>query len=114
MSRTKDHEQLLRRGTFADAIAVEREYQRSEWGDHHDDTHTGPEWCWLLLDRAGVVARFAHQGFQQSEWTDDDPESFLEPLRAESVKLAAICLAMTDSIDRAIARYEADGEGGES
>lgn len=113
MTRPNDHERLLRRGPFLVAVAVERHYQRSRWGNDHDDEHTGPEWCWLVLDRAGMVARRTHQGLlQHSEWTDDEPEWHLGPLRAELVKLAAICMAEAESIDRAIARYEADDEGG--
>lgn len=106
MSRPRFTEHRLRRGAFSEAVRQERNYQREQWGDQHDDNHNGRDWVWLLTGRLGDVADAVHGSHGYPAWEDDDPELALEPIRASLVKLAAVCLAATDSIDRAIGKQE--------
>ena len=45
--------------TVIEAIAAERERQRTFWSESHDKTHTRHEWLTLITKQLGQAAQFA-------------------------------------------------------
>jgi hypothetical protein len=69
-------------------ILAERDRQDKQWGGPvHDDQHTLEEW-------AGIRSRFE---FRANPW-GSNPD--IARVRDALVKLAAVCLAQVESIDR--------------
>lgn len=84
---------------FLSDVEVERNYQRQRWGDDHDDEKTRAQWALLLLLYTGRVGEAIDQ-------TGIPPLAKMTNERHQLVKLAAVCYAMAESIDRAIADPE--------
>ena len=75
-------------GVISDVLA-ERKRQDEKWGGPtHDDAHTAQEWCCILAEHAGHFSGLTLGGAN------------LAQMRAEAVQIAAITLAIVESIDR--------------
>ena len=73
-------------------VWVERERQRSQWGDTHDDTHNANDWV-------AYITRYLGEATYSYLWKD--PGQFLKAdFRTAMVKIAAIAIAAVEFIDR--------------
>lgn len=89
---------------FADEVADEREYQRTTWGDDHDDAHEPPEWGLLVLRYAGRVGESLEQCLAGA--FEDDDVDVIANVRIGAIKLASVCNALVDRLDRELACRE--------
>jgi hypothetical protein len=96
---------------FAAAVALERDRQVAlGYGADHDDDHEPVGWALLVLRYAGRLGEEAEHCLSAT-FLDELPQA---ALRVAAVKLAAVCAALGDSIDRAVAaeiaaKEDADG-----
>jgi hypothetical protein len=70
--------------TFEERITKERERQRAQWGDQHDDGHSVLDWTAILCME---TAEFCRSGS-------------LEDMKRELVHVAAVARAAYESIER--------------
>ena len=97
---------MTRNDTVIGDVIAERARQDSEWGGpEHDDTHAPLEWVAILIKHVGKVADMALAA--------DQRDAALDLIRPRFVKMAAICIAAIEAIDRKMRRcqHEADTLG---
>lgn len=88
---------------FLEAVDKERVQQRKRWGDAHDDLFFPPEWGNILLRYAGRVGE-ALERCDSADALEDTGESILLDLELAAIKVAAVCFAISEAVDRAILR----------
>lgn len=72
-------------------IQVERQRQLEKWGEQN---HSPIEWCAILGEEVGEVNKAA------LEWHFKHPNADIEEYRKELVQVAAVAVAMLQSLDR--------------
>ncbi len=87
--------------TFMRRVESERAHQQRQWGDGHDDTHTSADWGLIVLRYAGRLAETLEH-YPKNYRIQGASFDSLEGTRDAAVKLAAVCAAISDRIDRAL------------
>ena len=94
-------------------IKSERRIEDKEWGgSEHDDAHEPEKWCGLLRHQIRLADR-ATCSLATDEITGDEERSLIVGYRERLIKIAAVALAATESLDRVMEkrRMSSDKEG---
>ena len=79
-------------------VVTERNKQDARWGEQN---HKPIEWCAILGEEVGEVNKAALQAhFDSANQGDEYTTAQLEEYRAELVQVAAVAVAMIQSLDR--------------
>lgn len=79
-------------------VGDERERQNEKWGEQN---HTPMEWLPILMEEVGEVAKAAlEQHFSENGYDQYTDVASLQELRKEMVQVAAVAVAMVESLDR--------------
>lgn len=76
-------------------ITDERRSQESKWGVQN---HTPIEWCVILMEEVGEMAKEAHEYHFRGRYYKDTGQ--LERYRKELIQVAAVAVAMLESLYR--------------
>lgn len=79
---------------YIDAIKGERVNQDNKWGEQN---HTPIEWCAILMEEVGEMAKEAHEYHFKNHYKDTGQ---LERYEKELIQCAAVCLSMLESLER--------------
>jgi len=79
-----------------DEVQDERRKQDRKWGKQN---HSPIEWMSILVEEVGEASKEAHEYHFEGKHYPADPER-LNRLRAELVQVAAVAVAMIESLDR--------------
>lgn len=88
---------------FLERLQKERDEQKEEWGNEHDDQHFPSDWAGIILRYAGRVG----EALEEVECNHEPLAAFanswdsLASVRRSADKLAAVCYALADTIERA-------------
>ena len=75
-------------------IQSERIRQDEKWGQQN---HTPIEWCAILMEEVGEMAKEAHEYHFKRVYKDTGQ---LKRYRAELIQCAAVCVSMLESLER--------------
>ena len=76
-------------------IIQERINQNQKWGQQN---HKPIEWCAILMEEVGEMAKEAHEFYFQGKYYQ--PTGQLERYEKELIQVAAVALAMLESLYR--------------
>jgi hypothetical protein len=87
---------------FWSQVEAERERQRGEWSEMHDDAHSWPEWTGILAGQVGRVIMASGKHWRQRQ---ANPRTMVlgelfNDLQRCSVRISAVCEALWESIER--------------
>ncbi len=88
--------------TVYDEIRAERDRQDAEWGQEHDDGHSGYDWEYLVARYGDSLATRARVGGDMAAWRR-------RMLQAATLAVAAV--EWHDRARRALAEQPAPGDG---
>jgi hypothetical protein len=94
-------------------IKSEHELEDQEWSSsEHDDVYEPEKWCALLRRQVRLADRAACS-LATDEITGDEEQSLIAGYRGRLIKIAALAIAATESLDRIIEkrRGSPDEEG---
>lgn len=75
-------------------ILEERKKQDEKWGEQN---HTPIEWCAILMEEVGEMAKEAHEYHFKRYYKDTGQ---LERYEKELIQCAAVCVSMLESLNR--------------
>jgi hypothetical protein len=90
---------------FLEVVEAERQRQREKWGDDHDDDHSPAEWGLIALRYAGRLGEALEAAPWHSFADNGHNLAALMPTRRAAVRLAAVCYAVVEAIDRPVIAY---------
>ena len=93
-------------------IKSERRLKDKEWGGSEHDAYEPEKWCSLLRRQIRLADRAACS-LATDEITGDEERSLVTGYREGLIKIAAVALAATESLDRVMEKRQAstDKEG---
>ena len=93
-------------------IKSERQLKDKEWGCSEQDAYEPEKWCSLLRRQIRVADRAACS-LATDEITGDAEQSLVAGYRVGLIKIAAVALAATESLDRVMKKRQVstDKEG---
>jgi hypothetical protein len=81
-------------------IKSERLREDEEWGGAaHDDMHEPEKWCGFLRHQVRLADRAACS-LATDEITGEEEQALIDAYRERLIKIAAVALAATESLDR--------------
>jgi hypothetical protein len=81
-------------------IKSERLREDEEWGgSRHDDVHEPEKWCSFLRHQIRLADRAACS-LATDEITGGEEQTLIDSYRVRLIKIAAVALAATESLDR--------------
>lgn len=98
---------------IVEEIKSERRIEDKEWGgSKHDDRHEPDKWCGLLRHQLRLADRAACS-LAADKVTGGEELSLIVGYREQLIKIAAVALAATESLDRIMKkrRTSSDKEG---
>ena len=86
---------MKKQAEIIDNIRNERVKQDEKWGVQN---HTPIEWCAILMEEVGEMAKEAHEYHFRGRYYKDTGQ--LERYEKELYQCAAVCLSMLESLER--------------